>query len=1047
MGISELVSNLQARKAEGKFTDATVENIWSDFLEPVFRLLGWEQAEPKGLNTIDPFLELGGVARIAIAGGRVRSSRGRSRAEVFLEISPGTRISVITNFDEWEVLFKRETIAEFRAEEFVSPDVRIESEAWHKLVRLIGRDAIEDRGYLGVANQLYQQRVDEQEIDLYVRELNELRKMIGDFLIQNPKEISSIKRSKAVRTAYEIMGITGKKPDRDRDETTLNQVIQRLIDRFIIFRFAEDNNILVDGNPKPLSDLYYRQLLDKPSEVLAKQDTVWRMIAGRRDAGMAGLFGEFANTYNGGVFEPIEGAHPDRVSELPLNDELVRRMVDLIVKRPVKKKLARLLGYIYEKYIGERLYIFGNASDEKRVAEAAGLTTTLARSLTQRLKDEGRAFVQLGNTPEKKKQAIYYTPEDVTQYISRQTVGVLLDELYEDLEKAKTVSGSEGAAGLLALFEKARCLTVVDPTCGSGAFLIEALALVRQFYRALAKAMAEHLGAKHLEESDAEIRRRANSADLLDFGEALVSLKAPGVFALNWNIYGVDIDPRAVEICSVSLMIQVIEELVRPQTGELVRFPSIMGENIKRGNSLLCDLPTHEWRTLFVGKERELTELVSLRNKVKKAPDDETRSSLRSQIERQTARLSRLTPAVIDRTLYPLNWPVEFPEVFFGPQAGFSAVIGNPPYARVQPDWPREPLNDTFRSALGQWSRDENTYTFFVEHMVNLLSCTGRSGLIVPLSLTFSTKQPFKRLRTFMENAEGDWYVASFDRIPSAIFGNDVRTRCSIVVFDAGGSAPHRVFSTSLLRWNASERDQLFSRIRYFEIEREIADGILKVGSTLQSDTLRRLHATGHRLAETLGQTMPFSELAQRAPKFPPASVFVGGVAYNWFPAWRDVPETTTSEGRPSLPQRTAGYRFQSEQDADFVFAILCSSFTYWYWAIASDGFNLKKWLIASIPLSKASFTATSRRRMALLGGKLRRELRKQYVYKENRGRIGNYNLLACRSLTHEIDEAMSAGCTVLSRRFFSDIYGFIDSFIRTLPRELVDDIGEEDDE
>jgi hypothetical protein len=46
----------------------------------------------------------------------------------------------------------------------------------------------------------------------------------------------------------------------------------------------------------------------------------------------------------------------------------------------------------------------------------------------------------------------------------------------------------------------------------------------------------------------------------------------------------------------------------------------------------------------------------------------------------------------------------------------------------------------------------------------------------------------------------------------------------------------------------------------------------------------------------------------------------------NWFPAWRDIPKTTDMDGKPSLPARTAGYRFRTADEADIVFALLCSS-------------------------------------------------------------------------------------------------------------------------
>jgi hypothetical protein len=1053
LSIVELVNDLRERKSALKFADATVESVWSDFLRPALNILGWDDPKPIGLNTIDPFVELGGLVRIAITAGNARSTRARSRSEVYLELAPDVNISVVTNFDEWEILFRdwsKGPIAEFRAEEFVSADGGGESEAWQKIVRLISRSAVEDGSYLHLANQLHQQRVDEAEINVYVAELNNLRKMIGDYLIQNPKELSPSKRGKPTRTAYQIMGITGKTSDRERDEVTLNQLIQRLIDRFLIFRFAEDNHILVEGRPKPLSDLYYNKLLGRPAETLATEDAAWREIAGSRDEAMTGLFGEFAGTYNGGVFEPLDGKRPDRINELPLNDRLVRDIVDQIVKRPVKKKLARLLGYIYEKYIGQRLYIVADPSDAERVGWAAGLSPMLTRSLKERVKQEGSPFLYLGNTPEKKKQAIYYTPEDVTRYITGKTVGALLDSLYEQLEAIKAISADERPQAFLTLFAEARDLSVLDPTCGSGAFLIEALGLMRQFYRVLGRTIAGHMDLKYLEEPDGEIRRRAQGAGLAELGEALMALKSPGVFALNWNIFGVDIDPRAVEICSVSLMIQVIEELVRPQTGEVVRFPSIMGENIKQGNSFVSPAKTRgpgttrgDLRSAF---GEELTNLAGLRTALRALTVEAERVGARQRIDASTRALYGQLTEHLPEFLKPFCWDLEFPEIFFTGE-GFSVVIGNPPYTTVPEAWPRPTLRNAFKSALETWSRDENVFTFAVEHMVNLLSASGRSGLIVPLSITFSTKRPFKSLRSFMENSQGDWYVASFDRIPSAIFGNDVRTRCSVVTYEAHDPRPQHIWTTSLTRWNASERSELFSRIRYFEVPGQIRDGIPKLGSKLQSDTLGVLRTAGERLSDSLGESISFSELERMAPNFPKASVYVGGVAYNWFPAWRDIPQTTTLDGRPSLPQRTAGFRFSSDREADLIFAILCSSLTYWYWAISSDGFNLKKWLIDSIPVSKASFTPTAQKQLASLGQRLRREIRKHYVYKENRGQIGNFNLLACRDLTRQIDTVMAEGCPDLSDAIFSDIHDFIQAFVRIAPQDVQMDPSSEDDD
>jgi hypothetical protein len=183
-------------------------------------------------------------------------------------------------------------------------------------------------------------------------------------------------------------------------------------------------------------------------------------------------------------------------------------------------------------------------------------------------------------------------------------------------------------------------------------------------------------------------------------------------------------------------------------------------------------------------------------------------------------------------------------------------------------------------------------------------------------------------------------------------------------------------------------------------------------------------------LGVDLAHRVSYNVLAGFAPCFPRHCVFVGGTAYNWFPAWRDIPPTTTEDKRPSLPARTIGFRFRNDDDANLVFAILCSSIGYWWWAVASDGFNLKRWLLERFPLSIGGIASHGRRHLARLGDELRTELRKHYVYKDNKGRIGNWFLPGCDEQIKAIDAAL-ANCTGLNAAFFEDLREFNLSFSR----------------
>jgi superfamily II DNA or RNA helicase len=379
----------------------------------------------------------------------------------------------------------------------------------------------------------------------------------------------------------------------------------------------------------------------------------------------------------------------------------------------------------------------------------------------------------------------------------------------------------------------------------------------------------------------------------------------------------------------------------------------------------------------------------------------------------------------------PFHWFIEFYGIMAS--GGFDVCIGNPPYAEIPKGLNRPLLRNTFRSALEKWSRDEDLYTLVVERALSLLKPkVGQLGMILPLSLSFSTKKPFGILRQVLSRENGLWLWSHFDRIPCALFGSEVRTRCTIAI--RLKSTQVRAFhaaTTPLLRWTAEFRRCLFQAMRYSNLDLDITAGIPKVSSQIQADVLKILFTNNKPLALSLTRSIAFNDLAAAAPNFPTPCVFVGGTAYNWFPAWRDIPETTNLQGEASLPARTAGFRFPDEESANIVFALLCSSLGYWWWAVSSDAFNLKKWLIERFPISILSVPEQSRPRLAELGANLREQLKQHYVYKDNRGRIGNFFLPACEERIYEIDRFLGEEVPGLSRDFFRDIAEFNVSFSR----------------
>lgn len=252
------------------------------------------------------------------------------------------------------------------------------------------------------------------------------------------------------------------------------------------------------------------------------------------------------------------------------------------------------------------------------------------------------AKVYVEEKPEVRKAGgVYYTPTFIVNYIVQNTLGPLLE--------GKKVG-------------QAASIRVVDPACGSGSFLIAAY---------------QYLLDWHLEQYLA-MKRRPKRIHPVAGGTWRLNLSERKRILLN-NIFGVDIDPQAVEVTKLSLLLKVIEgETQLAFTFE--RLLPDLGKNIQCGNSLI---------------DEDFYDTLNL-----PGLDEEASAAINA-----------------------FDWQSAFPEVFEA--GGFDAVIGNPPYLNVDDTWGRKDLRLAYlKRAYSEVYNDKtDIYYYFLARATKLTKC------------------------------------------------------------------------------------------------------------------------------------------------------------------------------------------------------------------------------------------------------------------------------------------------------------------------------------
>ncbi len=446
--------------------------------------------------------------------------------------------------------------------------------------------------------------------------------------------------------------------------------------------------------------------------------------------------------------------------------------------------------------------------------------------------------VRVEAKPEVRKAGgVYYTPEYIVRYIVANTIG-------------KLISGKTP--------EQIAEMRFADIACGSGSFLLGVYDLLLTYH------------GKYYHENPSKVRK----GDCVERdGNLLLSLGKKRAILLN-NIFGVDIDNQAVEVCQLSLYLKLLgEETTSSAHQYLLDFaqqsllPSL-NANIVCGNSLI-GTDSLDGDLLASGEERHIN---------------------------------------------PMNFEDRFPEVM--KRGGFDAIVGNPPYVRPHK------LSAEMKVLL--WKRyktfvaKSDLYSCFMERGLSLTRHDGWFSFIVPH--TWTSLESFTGIRRyFIQNAR----VRKLVQLPKKVFADATVETCVFVVQRKVANVSSSANSVIVESLSVEGEAQFVREFPQKSIDVAYLSNFQLYGKEESGDVLAKVKAQGRPLGEfvtflygfktaddekfiqgvkTHKESKPFIRSASiRRYYFEPPSEYV------WY-----VPEKMTQNASTARPGEAG--RFESEK-------------------------------------------------------------------------------------------------------------------------------------
>ncbi len=590
------------------------------------------------------------------------------------------------------------------------------------------------------------------------------------------------------------------------------------------------------------------------------------------------------------------------------------------------------------------------------------------------------------------------------------------------------IENAEGPELVRAFWRAINKITVLDPACGSGAFLFAALNILEPLYEACLDRMQsfvdelERSGKKHDPKKYADfrevLRRTAEHPN-----EPYFIFKS---IILN-NLYGVDIMEEAVEICKLRLFLKLVAQIERVE--DLEPLPDI-DFNIRAGNTLVGFASLDEVKKTqadklgFAAKEiariEEEAEITDRAFRQFRRQQAELGGTVTAEDKRNLAqRLGKLA-GELDRYLAgeygidpdrhknayakwrashkPFHWFAELYGILKA--GGFDVVIGNPPYV----EYTKVRKEYTIRG----YTTEEcgNLYAFMSERSLNLLNLQGSFGFIVPIALVCT--QRMRTLQEFIASRSHSVWFSNYAERPSKLFvGAEVLL--TIVLARVAGQGERSSFSTGFTKWAAEERPMLFERIGYSHtLTKPKAYVLPKISSSIEASLLGKLYNADGVLRDDLQKTSRY-----------PIYYRIGGGRY--WKIFTNFQPRFVLNGKQAVSSRENYLYLITPAARDTTISVLSSSLFYWYFILTTNCRDLNPSDLNEFPINLGNFQQDLRERSTRLCGQLMKDYMDKSKLKEKTSRLTG------DIVYQEFYPRLSKGVLDEIDRILAQHYGFTD--------------------